>query len=162
MAEKDKNNHRKTKSESHRNEHAKPAHAGHGERSADHHAEHGHLAIVLVRGTIHAKKDIVATMDNFMLRQRLSCVVVTNGLKNRKAALKCKDYVTFGEISEETYKHLVSKRGEKDADGKAKRHFRLHPPRGGFEKGGIKKPFSMGGALGDRKGKMDDLVKRMI
>ena len=43
-----------------------------------------------------------------------------------------------------------------------KQFFRLSPPIRGFERGGIKKPFSMGGALGYRKENINDLVRRMI
>jgi large subunit ribosomal protein L30 len=32
----------------------------------------------------------------------------------------------------------------------------------GFERGGIKKPFSMGGSLGYRKNKINELIRRMI
>ncbi len=41
-------------------------------------------------------------------------------------------------------------------------YFRLKPPLKGFERGGIKKPFSMGGVLGYRKDKINDLIQRMI
>ena len=37
---------------------------------------------------------------------------------------------------------------------------RLHPPRRGYE--GVKRPFSMGGALGYRGMKINDLLRRMI
>jgi large subunit ribosomal protein L30 len=37
---------------------------------------------------------------------------------------------------------------------------RLHPPRKGYE--GIKRPFTMGGALGYRGDKINDLLRRMI
>ena len=37
---------------------------------------------------------------------------------------------------------------------------RLHPPKMGYE--GIKRPYSLGGALGYRGEKINDLVKRMI
>lgn len=40
--------------------------------------------------------------------------------------------------------------------------FRLSPPRGGFERGGIKKPFHLGGALGYRGKYINDLIRRMI
>ena len=122
----------------------------------------GRLAIMVLRGTIHAKKDIIATMNSLLLRQRLACVVVPDTPSNRAAAFKCKDYTTFGTITEETYKELVEKRGEKGPDGKLKKYFRLHPPRGGFEKKGIKQPFGLGGALGHRKDKMNDLIKKML
>ena len=37
---------------------------------------------------------------------------------------------------------------------------RLHPPRKGYE--GIKRPFSLGGALGYRGEQINDLIRRMI
>ncbi len=49
----------------------------------------------------------------------------------------------------------------KDVPG-LKPYFRLNPPSKGFERGGIKKPFSMGGSLGYRKDRINDLIKRMI
>lgn len=49
----------------------------------------------------------------------------------------------------------------KDVKG-LKTVFRLNPPKKGFEREGIKKPFTVGGALGDRKDKINDLIMRMI
>ena len=49
----------------------------------------------------------------------------------------------------------------KDLPG-LKPFFRLHPPRGGFEKGGIKRPFSLGGVLGYRKDRINSLIQKMI
>jgi len=49
----------------------------------------------------------------------------------------------------------------KDVNG-LKPAFRLNPPRKGFEREGIKKPYGLGGALGNRGDKMKDLVERMI
>ncbi len=49
----------------------------------------------------------------------------------------------------------------KDIPG-LKPYFRLSPPNKGFERGGIKRPFSMGGSLGYRKNKINDLIRRMI
>jgi len=49
----------------------------------------------------------------------------------------------------------------KDVKG-LKKAFKLNPPRKGFERGGIKKPYSVGGALGNRREKIGDLVMRMI
>jgi len=43
-----------------------------------------------------------------------------------------------------------------------KTYFRLTPPRGGFEKQGIKKQYSMGGALGYRKNGINELLRRMV
>ncbi|HZX12307.1 MAG TPA: 50S ribosomal protein L30 [Candidatus Nanoarchaeia archaeon] len=49
----------------------------------------------------------------------------------------------------------------KDLPG-LKPYFRLKPPTRGFERGGIKVPFSMGGVLGYRKDHINDLIKRML
>jgi hypothetical protein len=76
--------------------------------------------------------------------------------------MKCKDYIAYGEIDGETYSMLAEKRTRKGPDGADKKYFTLHPPRGGFEKGGIKKSFPNGGALGYRGAKMNDLIRKMI
>jgi len=56
---------------------------------------------------------------------------------------------------------LVS--GEKDIkDIGLKPVFRLRPPKKGFERKGIKKPFGIGGALGDREEKINELIERMV
>lgn len=43
-----------------------------------------------------------------------------------------------------------------------KKFFRLNPPRQGFERKGIKKPYSLGGALGYRGDAINDLLRRMM
>jgi large subunit ribosomal protein L30 len=43
-----------------------------------------------------------------------------------------------------------------------KNFFRLGMPRHGFERKGIKVPYSLGGVLGYRKDAINDLIKRMI
>jgi large subunit ribosomal protein L30 len=53
------------------------------------------------------------------------------------------------------------KKSLKDIPG-LKLYFRLKPPVQGFERGGIKVPFSMGGTLGYRKDDINRLLKRMI
>jgi len=40
--------------------------------------------------------------------------------------------------------------------------FRLKPPSKGYDRGGIKQPYTKGGALGYRSEKINDLLKRMI
>lgn len=122
----------------------------------------GKLALVLVRGLVRIRTEIVATLYTLRLRQNHACVVVDDIPSNRAAAVKCKDYLTYGEINDETYKLLIEKRGKKDKDGKLKKYFLLHPPRGGFERKGIKTPFTTGGALGYRGDKINDLIKRML
>jgi large subunit ribosomal protein L30 len=43
-----------------------------------------------------------------------------------------------------------------------KKVFRLSPPSKGFERKGIKKPFTIGGVLGNRKEKINELLEKMI
>jgi large subunit ribosomal protein L30 len=43
-----------------------------------------------------------------------------------------------------------------------KKTFRLNPPRGGFERLGIKKPYSIGGVLGYRGSTINKLIERML
>ena len=40
--------------------------------------------------------------------------------------------------------------------------FRLRPPKKGYDRGGIKHPYSTGGALGYRSGKINDLLEKMV
>ena len=54
-----------------------------------------------------------------------------------------------------------SKRKLKDIPG-MKLFFGLHPPIKGYERKGTKLPFSLGGVLGYRKDKINDLIKRML
>lgn len=49
----------------------------------------------------------------------------------------------------------------KDATG-VKPVFRLSPPVKGYDRGGIKHPYSLGGALGYRKEEINALIERMI
>jgi large subunit ribosomal protein L30 len=56
---------------------------------------------------------------------------------------------------------MTFKKELKDVPG-LKQFFKLSPPIKGFERKGIKKPFSMGGSLGYRKEKINELLVRMI
>ncbi len=120
------------------------------------------FAIILIRGLIGMRGDIRITAKLFKLFRKNSCVIVDDNSVMKGMARKLKDYTTYGEIDEATYKLLVEKRGKKDKEGKLKNIFNLSPPVKGFERKGTKKPFNMGGALGYRKNKINDLIKRMI
>lgn len=49
----------------------------------------------------------------------------------------------------------------RDVEG-LKPFFKLHPPIGGFEREGIKKPFAMHGSLGYRRADINKLLRKMI
>ncbi|MAE13716.1 hypothetical protein CMO92_04065 [Candidatus Woesearchaeota archaeon] len=122
----------------------------------------GKVAVILLRGFIGVTRSVKETLFMLKLRQKHSCVVIDNTPSTKGMLIKCKDYITFGEISPDTLKDLQAKRGKKDAKGALKPFYRLHPPRGGFKGKGIKKTFKEGGSLGYRGEKMNELIRRML
>ena len=138
------------------------------------------LAIILVRGLVNVTQSVKDTLAMLRLKRKNHCVVVENSALNKGMLMKVKDYVTYGEINEETFKQLVEKRGEefkaRESDSKNKYtykslefngkkykpYFRLNPPKKGFGRKGIKMPFKTGGGLGDREEKINDLIVRML
>ncbi len=72
--------------------------------------------------------------------------------------LKQKTDLDFDSFTKEFF---TFKKDLKDIPG-LKLFFRLSPPRKGFERKGIKVPFSQGGVLGYRKEKINELITRMI
>ncbi len=153
------------------------------------------IAVIRVRGRVHLRKEIEDTLKLMRLYKKNTCVIIKDSEPMIGMLQKVKDYVTWGEINEETFKLLLDKRGRlagnvklteqylkektnmdydtfskeyfafkkelKDIPG-MKQFFKLCPPIHGFERKGIKKPFSLGGALGYRKEKINELIKRMV
>jgi large subunit ribosomal protein L30 len=124
------------------------------------------IAIVRIRGGIALAPGITRTLELLQLYRQNFCVVVDGTPQMRGMINKVKDYVTWGEITDDTLKKLIEKRSEsyQDHEGKkqVKKFFRLHPPVKGFERKGIKQPFNKGGALGYRKEKINQLIMRML
>jgi len=153
------------------------------------------IAVVRVRGECKLKKGIEDTLRMLRLYRKNSCVVLPNSQAYAGMLEKVKDFITWGEINETTFKELIMKRGKlqgkvslteqylkdkiklsfedftkeyfnfkkelKDVPG-LKPFFKLSPPRHGFERKGIKSAFSMGGSLGYRKEKINELIMRML
>lgn len=146
------------------------------------------LAVVLIRGTIGTHPDVKKTLELLRLKKKHACVVIDDNAINRGMLQKVKDYTTFGVVDEAFYAEMLDKRGETigqvtnkvDSKKIAKEYFagkvklkelelqglkpffRLHPPKGGFERAGIKMPYSKKGVLGDRKEAIKDLLVRML
>ncbi|MAG07839.1 50S ribosomal protein L30 [Candidatus Woesearchaeota archaeon] len=140
------------------------------------------IAVIRIRGLVNIRKTINNSLEILRLYRRNYCVVLPNTPNIIGMVKKAKDYITWGELNDETYKLLVEKRGEeykgREADNKKKinyknryfvynnkkykKCFRLSPPRGGFERKGTKKAFSQGGALGYRAEKINLLIKKML
>lgn len=120
------------------------------------------IAIILLRGRIGTHHAVKHTLDLLNIKKKHVCVLVEDNDVNRGMIKKVKDYVTWGIIDEETKKELQEKRGKKDEKGNFKSYYNLNPPKGGFEKKGTKQPFNLGGALGNRKEKINELIKKML
>lgn len=69
------------------------------------------LAAVRVRGTVGVKKDIAATMDMLRLTRINHAVLINENPSYKGMLLKSKDYITWGEIDQETLTQLITKRG---------------------------------------------------
>ena len=116
------------------------------------------IAVILVRGLIGIRHDIKETLFYLNLRKKHACAIVEDTPVVRGMLQKIQDYVTFGEVSEEVLKELVAKRRK---DEKKEVYF-MAPPRGGFERKGIKKSCVNGGALGNRKEGINELLSKMM
>lgn len=116
------------------------------------------IAIIRIRGQINLEEKQKETLSRLRLRKKYSCVVLENPNEAQMGMIKkSRNFISYGEISEETHKKLLSARGEKDKEGNLKPFFRLHPPRGGANT----KLHYPKGILGENK-KMDELILRML
>ena len=139
------------------------------------------LAVIRIRGLTGIKIKIEDTLQMLRLYKKNYCCVLPHNPVYIGMLKKAKDYITWGEIDDETFNTLVSKRGEefngRETDSKEKinyndfisinnkkikKYFRLNSPKRGFERKGIKHSFQQGGALGYRGTAINDLIKRMI
>ena len=114
------------------------------------------LAAILVRGLVEVRHEVKDTLRMLNLQKKNACVILDDTPVVRGMLKKCENHATFGEVSDEIVKLLKEKRPS------AKKFYSLHPPRGGFERRGIKKPFKLKGALGYRGDKINDLIRKML
>ena len=138
-------------------------------------------AVVRIRGLTGVKHDIDITLNKLRLYKKNYCVVVPRNASYMGMIKRAKDYITWGDIDEDTYKELIDKRKQEfkerasDKNGKIqytkfievdgsriKKFFRLNSPRKGYGRKGIKVSFVNGGALGYRGKDINDLIKRML
>ncbi len=116
------------------------------------------IAVIRIAGQVGLKASVKETLHRLKLRKKYSCIVLENPTKEQEGMIrKIRDFVAYGEISDEAYKKLVEARG-----GKNKNFFRLHPPRGGIDS---KKHFSEKkgkGVLGNNGKEINKLIARML
>lgn len=119
------------------------------------------IAVVRIRGSVKVDSRIKETMKRLGLITQNTLVILSDTKEVKSMLEKAKDYITWGPITDEIITLVKSKR-KPFLEKENKIIFRLNPPRGGFERKGIKTPFSLGGALGNRRDKINDLIKKMI
>lgn len=83
---------------------------------------------------------------------------ITKKEKFSEKYLKEKTKLSLEEFADQ---FINVKKEFKDVPG-LKNFFKLCPPKGGFEKNGTKKAYSLGGALGYRKDKINELIEKML
>ena len=110
------------------------------------------LAIVRIRGDLNLDRRMRMTFQMMNLLKKQACVVLEDSPSVRGMIHVLSPFVTWGEIDEASAT-VLAKKGEQP--------YRLHPPKGGFERKGIKMPFSKGGVTGYRGSEIVDLVRRM-
>ena len=149
------------------------------------------IAVVLIRGTVNTHPDVRKTLELLRLKKKHACVVVEDNEISKGMLQKVKDYTTFGTVDEAFFTKMIEKRGELVGKNKVdskfdakkvakeyfagkiklnefenkyslKPYFRLAPPVKGFERGGIKKPFTQKGVLGQRGDKISELIEKML
>lgn len=115
------------------------------------------IAVVLIRGLVGVRHDMKKTLESLNLQKKHACVLIDETPVTVGMLKKVEDFVTFGPVSSETIAAL-----EKSREKNAKGVFFLAPPRGGFERKGIKKSYVVGGALGNRGEAMNALLEKMM
>jgi large subunit ribosomal protein L30 len=120
------------------------------------------IAVVLIRGLVGCRHDIRETLAYLNLLKKHACVVIDETDTTKGMLKKVSDFVAYGVISKETEALLIEKRAAIRKDGTMKKFFSLAPPKGGFERKGIKQPYTVGGALGNRGEAMNILIQKMI
>ena len=108
------------------------------------------IAAIRVRGTVGVSKGIKDTMDMLGLKRPNSMALLPDS--SAGMLRKAKDYLTWGELSEEIEKEIKSRH-------KDKKVVFLKPPKKGFRS---KKAAWPKGDLGYRGEKINELIKRMM
>lgn len=135
------------------------------------------IIVIRMSGLTGTRAKQEATLETLMLIKKYNCVLLTKEDLPRIASVR--EMLTFGEVSDETLKLVLSKRGKKGKEpiknvdeiikglnsGKTLRelgvkpYLRLHPPIGGFKKS-TRLPYPQG-VLGHNK-EIETLVKKML
>lgn len=115
------------------------------------------IAAVKVRGDVDASEKISATIESLGLVKKNQVLFVESDDEATKGMLnKAKDYVAYGEVSEDVVEAIEE---ANDTEIESGSKVSMTPPSGGFRS--TKKNFNNGVALGQRPN-MDKLLRNMI
>jgi large subunit ribosomal protein L30 len=141
------------------------------------------FAVVMVRGVVGTDRKLKDTLMMLRLHRINHCVIVPKNSNFEGMLHKARNFITWGEIDNQTLEKLISKRGRFAGDkrvkdlsyvkelaqliisGKSiketgiKPVFRLSPPSKGYKS---TKALFPRGSLGYRGEKINELLKRMI
>lgn len=150
------------------------------------------IAVIRVRGTTGVNADIADTMKMLRLNRINHAVIIDENSSYQGMLQKAKDYITWGEIKEETLNKVISKRGRLPGGAKITEEYikenTSHKSIEGLTKAvyegeklednGIKpvfrlhpprkgykntkKAYNEDGTLGYRGENMEDLIKKML
>jgi len=107
------------------------------------------IAVIRVRGKVNVEIKIEDALRGLRLYAKNNCVIIEETPSNMGTLKAVKDYVTWGNISDDMLKTL----------GKGKK-FRLAPQVGGYKGRGMKHAFPKG-VLGKRAD-ISDTIKKML
>ncbi len=111
------------------------------------------IAVVRVRGNVRIKQQVRDTFRMLGLLKKNHCTIIDDAPHLIGMLKIVEPYITWGNVDEKTLTILQQKGGKT---------ITLNPPRKGYGRKGVKLPFSLGGAYGNRKEKINDLLTRMI
>jgi len=140
-------------------------------------------AVIRIRGRVSVSPDVKKSLELLHLKRTNNLSLWQESDQSLRMIKVAETSATFGKIDDATLKEVLEKKaisltpGEKvDVKkvleelkaGKTIKQagvencFRLSPPKTGYGRGGIKKAFKVGGGLGDRKSKINELIKKML
>ncbi|MFT4868496.1 MAG: large subunit ribosomal protein L30 [Colwellia polaris] len=114
------------------------------------------IAAIRVRGTHDVPHKTQTTMHNLNLEKRNQCVIYEDEEAIKGMFNQAKDFITYGEISDETVEAIEESKEVQVEHGTV---INLAPPSGGFRD--TKRNVNQGGALGEREN-LDELLEKMI
>ena len=111
------------------------------------------IAVIRISGKVNLAPGVKRTLEELRLKKKFSCIIIEEKPELVGMVEKVKDFVTYGEVSENTIKEMKEKRKSHD------NVFHLHPPRGGLRKS--TKLAWPKGILG-KNDKINELLLRML